>query len=149
MAFKSPGIYQTEYDNTEYSNPVAEVGTTVAIIGFAKKGPVSEPTEITSYKNFKSTFGTPITGQYAGLAVRSVLNAGGTVLFTRICDTSVATKSNVILKTSTPRSDGMLVVNNKSNITVGTDGYENGEVYTCKVKPDKQSDKMLLKMLGR
>ena len=26
---------------------------------------------------------------------------------------------------------------------------ENGEVYTCKVKPDKQSDKMLLKMLGR
>ena len=49
MAFKSPGIYFTEIDNTEYTNPAAEINTTVAIIGFAKKGPIGEPIEINSY----------------------------------------------------------------------------------------------------
>ena len=97
MAFKSPGIYFTEIDNTEYTNPAAEINTTVAIIGFAKKGPIGEPTEINSYSDFKSIFGTPLTGTYAGLAVRSILSAGGTVPFVRIANESLASKSNVIL----------------------------------------------------
>ena len=91
MAFKSPGIYFREIDNTEYTNPAAEINTTVAIVGFAKKGPIGVPTEITSYNDFKSTFGSPIAGQYAGLAVRSVLSAGGSVLYTRIADDTLAT----------------------------------------------------------
>ena len=39
------------------------------------------------------------------------------------------------------------IINGNTYEVESTD--ENGEVYTCKVKPDKQSDKMLLKMLGR
>ena len=130
MAFKSPGIYFREIDNTEYTNPAAEINTTVAIVGFAKKGPIGVPTEITSYNDFKSTFGSPIAGQYAGLAVRSVLSAGGSVLYTRIADDTLATSSSVILKTSVEAADGMLVVNSKSNITVGTEGYFNKTLYT-------------------
>ena len=93
MATKTPGIYFSEIDNTEYRNPSAEINTTVAIIGFAKKGPIGVPTEITTYNDYKTKFGTPIDGQYAGLAIRNVLSAGGTVLFTRVADTTIATKS--------------------------------------------------------
>lgn len=150
MAFKSPGIYFTEIDNAEYTNPAAEINTTVAIIGFAKKGPIGEPTEINSYSDFKSTFGTPITGTYAGLAVRSVLSAGGTVLFVRIADESLASKSNVILKNSSESTKGALIVNNKNAITVGQvingKTFKNGELYCSYVK-DSSNDKQKRVML--
>ena len=145
MAFKSPGIYFTEIDNAEYTNPAAEINTTVAIIGFAKKGPIGEPTEINSYSDFKSTFGAPITGTYAGLAVRSVLSAGGTVLFVRIADESLASKSNVILKNSSESTKGALIVNNKNAITVGQviggKTFKNGELYCSYVKDSSNDNK--------
>ena len=150
MAFKSPGIYFTEIDNTEYTNPAAEINTTVAIIGFAKKGPIGEPTEINSYSDFKSIFGAPITGTYAGLAVRSILSAGGTVLFVRIADESLASKSNVILKNSSESTKGALIVNNKNAITVGQvingKTFKNGELYCSYVK-DSSGDKQKTVML--
>lgn len=129
MANKSPGIYYKEIDNTDFTNPAAEVNTTVAIIGFARKGPVGIPTEITTYNGYKSKFGAPISGQYSGLAVKSVLSAGGTVLFTRIADESIASKSSVVLKVSSEATDGKLIVNNKSDIVVGATGYKNKSVY--------------------
>ena len=136
MAFKSPGIYFQEVDNTEYSNPAAEVGTTVAIIGFAKKGPIGEPVECASYNDFKAVFGDPIPGTYAGLGVRSVLAAGGAVLYVRIADESLATKSNVILKNGSAAVEGALAINNKDAITVGSvingNVFKNGFVYASK-----------------
>lgn len=114
MAWKSPGIYYTEIDNTEYTNPAAEINTTVAIIGFAKKGPINEPTEITSWSQFKSTFGSPITGDFAPIAVRNVLSNGGTVLFVRIADESLVSQSAVVLKTEKAATDGKLIFNRTS-----------------------------------
>lgn len=148
MAFKSPGIYFTEIDNTEYVNPTAEINTTVAIVGFAKKGPIGEPTEINSYSDFKTIFGTPISGTYAGLAVRSVLSAGGTVLFVRIADESLASKSNVILKNGTEKVEGALIVNNKNAITVGSsiNGkiFTNGAIYASKIIDNLDKEKTIL-----
>lgn len=129
MAWKTPGVYFTEIDNTEFQNPAAEINTTVAVIGFAKKGPIGVPTEITTYNDYKTTFGTPISGQMAGLAIRNILTAGGTVLFTRVADTTIASKSNVILKNGSDAVDGQLVVNKTTDITTDTDGYELSSVY--------------------
>lgn len=145
MAFKSPGIYFTEIDNTEYTNPAAEINTTVAIIGFAKKGPIGEPIEINSYNDFKSVFGAPIAGTYAGLAVRSVLSAGGTVLYVRIADESLASKSNVILKNYSEKTDGALIINNKNAIPVGAvingKTFENGQVYSSIIGTGTETNK--------
>ena len=147
MAFKSPGIYFTEIDNTEYTNPAAEINTTVAIIGFAKKGPIGEPIEINSYNDFKSVFGTPIAGTYAGLAVRSVLSAGGTVLYVRIADESLASKSNVILKNYSEKTDGALIINNKNAIPVGAvingKTFENGKTYSSIIKTAGEKEKQI------
>ena len=143
MAFKSPGIYFKEIDNTEYTNPAAEINTTVAIIGFAKKGPIGEPTEITSYNDFKSIFGTPINGTYAGIAVRSILSAGGTVLFVRIADVTLASESNVILKNGVSETDGALIINNKNAITVGSlingQEFRNGATYSSTIKTSDEA----------
>lgn len=144
MAFKSPGIYYNEVDKTDFTNPAAEVNTTVAIIGFAQKGPIGIPTEITTYNNYKAKFGNPISGQYSGLAIKSVLSAGGTVLFTRIADESIASKSSVVLKVGSEASDGKLVVNNKSDIVVGTPGYKNKAVYKGEITDGTSSEKTTL-----
>ena len=137
MASKSPGIYYKEIDNTEYTNPAAEISTTVAIIGFAKKGPIGIPTEITNYKDFKSIFGTPISGTYAGLALRSVLSAGGSVLFVRVADETLASQSNVILKNGSAAKNGALVINCKTAIPAGSiindKTFTNGNVYVGKI----------------
>lgn len=133
MAFKSPGIYYKEIDNTEYTNPAAEINTTVAIIGFAKKGPIGEPIEITSYNSFKSIFGAPIAGTYAGLGVRSVLSAGGTVLFVRIADETLASKSNVIIKNGSKAVLPALIVNNNRKLVKNSNGYKEGEIYAGKL----------------
>ena len=130
MAFKSPGIYYKEVDNTEYTNPAAEINTTVAIVGFAKKGPIGEPIEITSYNSFKSIFGEPITGTYAGLGVRSVLSAGGTVLFVRVADETTASKSNVVIRNGVKEVKGSLIFNHNKTITSSYSNYKNNEVYS-------------------
>lgn len=97
MATQSPGIYVHEYDNTAFENPKATSGTTVAIVGYAKKGPIGKPTMIASWAEFTSTFGKPIEGYYSGISVKNILGAGGTVLFTRVADSS-ASPSNYIVK---------------------------------------------------
>lgn len=144
MAWKTPGVYFTEIDNTEYQNPAAEINTTVAIIGFAKKGPIGVPTEITTYNDYKSTFGTPIDGQYAGLALRNVLSAGGTVLFTRVADTTIASKSCIVLKNGKEATDGMLVINKTSDITTDMVGYELSSVYSGTLKTVSGEEKHII-----
>lgn len=144
MAWKTPGVYFTEIDNTDYTNPAASVSTTVAIIGFAKKGPIGVPIEIKTYNDYKSVFGTPIAGQYAGLAVRSILSAGGIVLYTRIADETIASKSNVVIKNGTEAVDGAIVINKASDIAVGTDGYELGKTYAGKIANSNGNEKTLI-----
>lgn len=144
MAWKTPGVYFTEIYNTDFTNPAASISTTVAIIGFAKKGPIGVPVEIKTYNDYKSIFGTPIAGQYAGLAVRSVLSAGGIVLYTRIADETIASKSKVILKNGSKATDGAVIINKATDITVGTDGYELGKTYAGKIADANGDEKTLI-----
>ena len=144
MAWKTPGVYFTEIDNTEFMNPAAAINTTVAIIGFAKKGPIGVPTEISTYNDYKTIFGTPISGQFAGLAIRNILTAGGTVLFTRIADTTIATKSNVVLKNGVDAIEGKIIINSNTDITTDVYGYELSSVYSGKLKAPSGAEKTLI-----
>lgn len=132
MATKSPGVYFQEYDNTAYTNPKSTSGTTVAVVGYANKGPIGTPTEITSWTGFKSTFGKPVDGYYSGLAVKNILSAGGTVLFDRVAD-STASKSNYVVKNPVTAVNGYTTFARAADILIGVSGYSNGYVYTTKV----------------
>lgn len=125
-------------------NPAAEITTTVAIIGFAKQGPIGVPTEITSYNDYKQKFGTPISGHYAGLAVRSILSSGGIVLYTRVADETLMSKSNVVIKASQKFEAGKMLINKSSDTYVGYDKYKNGEVYYGIIKDAKEKSSKTL-----
>lgn len=131
MATKSPGIYFETTDLTGYTNPKSTTGTIVAVVGYAKKGPIGVPTNITSWADYKSTFGSPLDGYYSGLAVKNVLNAGGQILFTRVADAS-ASPSNYVIKNPVAGQKGHITFSRNSDILVGTAGYANGKVYTVK-----------------
>ena len=133
MSTKSPGIYFSEHDNTAYSNPKSVSGTTVCVVGFATKGPIGKPVEITSYKSFTQTFGNPIEGYYSGLAVKNILTAGGKVLFVRVAD-STASTSNIVVKNAVDAVNGKVTFDRASDILIGTAGYSTSSLYGINVK---------------
>ena len=131
---RSPGFYYNEVDNTAYLNnniEAAKVGTTVAVIGYASKGEFNTPVEITSYSNFVKKFGEPIQDQYSGMAVKRILNNGGTVLFVRVGDDN-ALESNVIIKNGNPEVKSKIVFN-KSDVKNSEEVYDSGKIYIAKL----------------
>lgn len=58
----SPGVSVQVIDRTTYATPTA--GTVSAAVGFAKKGPIDEPTLILSKESYIETFGEPISDNY-------------------------------------------------------------------------------------
>lgn len=131
MADKSPGVYFNEYDNTAFTNPKTVTGTTVGIVGYAKKGEIGVPTLVTSWVDFKAKFGTPIKGLYSGLAAYNVLSAGGAVMFCRVAD-DTACQSNYVVKNPIEGKNGSVSFTKTTDIKTGISGYYNGLVYTFK-----------------
>ena len=93
-AIISPGVYAREND-ISFINP-APVAAGAAFIGPTVKGPVEEPTIVTSYSDYLRTFGETITSgskQYeylTSVAVKGYFQQGGnTALITRIVSRSV------------------------------------------------------------
>ena len=92
-AIISPGVYAREND-ISFINP-APVAAGAAFIGPTVKGPVEEPTIVTSYSDYLRTFGETVTSgskQYeylTSVAVKGYFQQGGnTALVTRIVSRS-------------------------------------------------------------
>lgn len=85
-----PGVYIQEFTP---GAPIAGVGTsTAAFIGPATSGPLNVPTLVTSWDQFKTTFGGPIPGFYLWYAVWGFFQNGGTTCFvTRLSNATFAT----------------------------------------------------------
>ncbi|MCW2977298.1 MAG: phage tail sheath family protein [Actinomycetia bacterium] len=75
-SYLSPGVYVEEVEAG--SRPIEGVGTAVAaFVGFAERGPYNQPTLVTNWSQFTSTFGDFLPGSYLGHAVYGYLNNGG------------------------------------------------------------------------
>lgn len=78
--YLTPGVYVEEVDKG--SKPIEGVGTALAaFVGFAERGPISEPTFITNWTQFVNTFGSFIPGGYLAHAVYGFFNNGGTMCY--------------------------------------------------------------------
>ena len=95
----SPGVLARENDISFIAPSAIEAGA--AIIGPAVKGPVEEPTKVTSYGQYQNIFGTTFpsgsTKQefLTSLAVKSYFNQGGnSVIVTRVVTGSFGVASN-------------------------------------------------------
>ncbi|HKR52122.1 MAG TPA: phage tail sheath subtilisin-like domain-containing protein [Pseudonocardiaceae bacterium] len=82
--YLSPGVYVEEVEAG--SRPIEGVGTAVAaFVGFAAAGPFNQPTLVTNWRQFTSTFGEFIEGAYLAHAVYGYFsNGGGTAYIVRV-----------------------------------------------------------------
>jgi phage tail sheath protein FI len=84
--YLSPGVYVEEVSSG--SRPIEGVGTAVAaFVGFAEQGPMNEPTLVTNWTQFTSTFGAfPEHGYLAQSVYAYFNNGGGAAYVVRIGD---------------------------------------------------------------
>ena len=102
----SPGVLARENDISFIAPAPLEAGA--AIIGPAVKGPVEEPTLVTSYGQYQRIFGTTFESGstkeefLTSIAVQSYFNQGGpSVLVTRVVTGSFAAASNTTIASGT------------------------------------------------
>ena len=102
----SPGVLARENDISFIAPPALEAGA--AIIGPTVKGPVEEPTIVTSYGEYQTIFGTTFTSgstkqEYlTSLAVKSYFGQGGnSVLVTRVVTGSFTVGSSSTIAAQT------------------------------------------------
>ncbi|MDD3927901.1 MAG: phage tail sheath subtilisin-like domain-containing protein [bacterium] len=78
-SYLSPGVYTKE---TDFSFYVKQISTSACgMIGIAEKGPVNEPTLVTSWEQFTKKFGSYIQDGYLAYAARAFFDNGGQVLY--------------------------------------------------------------------
>jgi hypothetical protein len=101
----SPGVFTRENDISLVQPAPVEAGA--AIIGPAAKGPVEEPTIVTSYNDFVRKFGTTFTSgstkseYFTSLAVRNYFQQGGnSCLVTRVVSGSFTEATSTHISSS-------------------------------------------------
>ncbi|MHB9036946.1 MAG: phage tail sheath C-terminal domain-containing protein [Armatimonadota bacterium] len=78
-SYLSPGVYTRE---TDFSFYVKQISTSsCGMIGIAEKGPINEPTLVTSWEQFVRSFGSCIQDGYLAYAARLFFDNGGQVLY--------------------------------------------------------------------
>ena len=117
-AIISPGVYAREND-ISFINP-APVAAGAAFIGPTVKGPVEEPTIVTSYSDYLRKFGETFTSASStyefqtSIAVKSYFQQGGTTaLVTRVVSGSYTrgTSTNILAGTNKATGSGTLAAN--------------------------------------
>lgn len=79
-SYLSPGVYVEEVESG--SRPIEGVGTSIAaFVGFAQKGPLDEPTLITNWSQYVSTFGDFVDGTYLASSVYGFFSNGGGICY--------------------------------------------------------------------
>ena len=107
MAVKiiSPGVFNRESDQSQITEGPIVVGA--AIIGPTVKGPVNEPTIVTSYSDYKSKFGTTIESggvnytYFTSIAAHNYFDQGGeTLLVSRVVTGSYTGATSTQIKSA-------------------------------------------------
>ena len=94
-----PGVYIEEVPSGVH--PITGVATSIAaFVGFARRGPVNEPTTVQSFAEFTRTFGGLWSESTMSQAVSQFfLNGGSQALIVRTADLTTATKATVTVDT--------------------------------------------------
>lgn len=106
--FLSPGVFPREIDLSVLPNNAS--GLVPAFIGTAQKGPMNEPTFVTSAEQYVETFGEPLPEANLGYAVVAFLEEGNAAWVLRVgvqCEDGLAEElADVCIDTSGAKQDG-------------------------------------------
>jgi hypothetical protein len=78
----SPGVFTNEVDQSFLAGGIAQIGA--AVVGPTVKGPALIPTQITSYGEFESVFGSYTNDSYVPFVVQDYLRNGNVITVTRL-----------------------------------------------------------------
>ena len=78
----SPGVFTKEVDQSFLAGGIASIGA--AIVGPTTKGPALVPTQITSFADFTTIFGSYTDDSYVPFVVNDYLRNGNTITVTRL-----------------------------------------------------------------
>lgn len=164
--FVSPGVYTQEIDES-FIPSAAEAGVGAAIIGLSNSGPAYRPVTVTSFGQYKETFGGLNEEHYAGYAARNYLRNGDSLTFVKLAGRSatgvgqaamiafpesgtttgsLTAVQNSILAVVRRRSDttgDILVSGSPTNFALSA----NGEIATG-LSLNSSSDKYIKKVIG-
>ncbi|HCF38259.1 MAG TPA: hypothetical protein DER56_04180, partial [Thermosipho africanus] len=100
----SPGVYFETIDFSVYAPKLTS--TILGMVGKTSKGP-TEPTFVTSIRQFIDLFGTPRKGDYSALAAVSYLEFGSSLWFSRLVGPN-AKKASVEIPKANQITDELL-----------------------------------------
>lgn len=112
----SPGVYTQIQDFSNYITQLS--ATTLGLIGKTKKGP-SEPTFISSVRQFTDTYGLPGKKDYSALAAISYLEFGNALWFKRLVGKN-ATKASSDIPSANEVNENLFTTDGKQYIFEGT-----------------------------
>ena len=127
----SPGVFQRETDQSFISPAPVEAGA--AIIGPTVKGPIEQPTVVTSFGDYKRKFGTTfLSGSdnyeyFTSIAVQKFFaNGGNSMLITRVTSGSFesATSSRIYSTSSVNAVGSSFAVADAPLVAAAVDGQE-------------------------
>ena len=151
-AIVSPGVFQRETDQSFITPAPVEVGA--AIVGPTVRGPVEQPTVVSSFADYKNKFGTTFTSASENLefltsiaAQKFFSNGGNSMLVTRVGSGSFTTATSTNITASSgavgstiedEHTDPFIlttlgkgdVLNNSTAVTDGGQQYGDGSLTT-------------------
>lgn len=107
----SPGVYFETIDFSLYAPKLSK--TILALAGKTRKGP-TEPTFVSSVRQFVDLFGTPRVGEYSSLAAISFLEFGSSLWFSRIVGPN-ARKASANIPTAMEIKDELVATADNDN----------------------------------
>lgn len=131
---KSPSVNLIERDVSSYA--VTSATTTLAVVGYATKGPIGQATKVVSFKEFREKFGYPTALGYSSLLVKRAFNQGNSLIFYRVGETSgteAALASNILVKNAVAAVNGYVELTRTTDVLSDTSGYTAGEEYGVSV----------------
>lgn len=131
---KSPSVNLIERDVSSYA--ITSATTTLAVVGYATKGPIGQATKVVSFKEFREKFGYPTALGYSSLLVKRAFNQGNSLIFYRVAETSgteAALTSNILVKNAIQAVNGYVELARTTDVLSDTSGYVAGEEYVVSV----------------
>ena len=128
---KSPSINLIERDVLSYST--VSSNTTIAVVGYATKGPIGNATTVSSFKEFRQKFGYPTALGFSSLAVQRAFNQGNSLIFYRVAEVEgdeAATPSTVLVKNNVDALNSYVEFSRTTDILKGAANYVNGIEYS-------------------
>lgn len=141
---KSPSVSLIERNISSYA--VTASNTTVAVVGYATKGPIGTATKVTSFKEFRQKFGYPTTLGFSSLAIQRTFNQGNSLIFYRVAETTgneAATLSKIVVKNSVDALASYQEFTRTTDVLQGSANYANGIEYSFKIDDGINTEKLI------